>query len=580
MAHVSALLVTLFIKYSFLHVKVNPGGAIKILIAPPDLEVPFYSSSGLTCLAAMGPKKNVKHSHPLVRFRTKAHCGSNGKPVRKARGRGRPYLGGNKAACNRRALTKNERMAGQRALFRFQSKTYGLTFSNAVGIESKEQLHAYMQNLLGVHFCCVSRELHENGVQHFHVSGRCDGKLDITDCHYFDFTDGDSFINHPNIVKGGPAWLSYVMKAHDFISTYPSKPNIMADALACPSTERALDHIMQHDAGSYVKFGINIERNLQRHYTRLTRTHVPRWYGPYPAGRYPPDWNPSTHSLHLYGPPGSGKTCFAQHLLREYYGDCEYVKAHIEALKSLTFTKPFVFDEVMLLCHDAATSREITDVVSGGVIHARYNAITIPPGIARVFVSNQRWVFKNPDDSVYGRRLVQYEMPFSCPIEEWRLYNPPADIRPPPRPPTPEQPPPPPPGSPGPDHRSPPPPPDDGMIDEPDDEPSTFTRMHSWRSIGQRWEQDAEGFMYRPRPSRNPDIPAIGAAPVPMSPMVPVPLTPLAIRLWGDPSPASPVPVTPHWSPGWSPMLPYDDLFDMDVDPFLEEETLVHRADM
>ena len=526
---------------------------------------------------------------PTVRFVQKALCGSNGKPVKKSRGRGRPYLGGQSARQERRRAAgkqhhkaDNEKFltdrAASRKAFRFQGKTYGLTYSMAKSIISKEHVHAFLIEKLGQHFCCASLEYHAEvdsdgaRIQHFHVAGRCDAKLDIDDCRFFDIVSTDGVVEHPNIVKGGPAWLSYVMKGGDFISNYPAKPNHYADALACGNPDDALNHVMTHDAPSYVRFGANIESNLRRHYRRTSIQQVPRWSGPYPAGRFPIDWDPTTHALHLYGPPGSGKTCFAQFLLRCYFGSCEYIKGHIDSMKTLSFTKPFVFDEIMLLLEPSATSREITDVVSGGTIHARYNAITIPPGIARIFISNQRWVFKNPDDSVYGRRLIQFEHPFSCPIEEWRLHNPPQDLRPPPRPPTPEQPPPPPPGSPPPGNRSPPPPPDEhmtpadnddtGMVNEPDD---------VWPAIFDRWHDDAFQFAHRPRPTR---APVIGAVPPPMTPEgIRLPSSPpLALELFG-------LPTSPHWSPGWSPLLPYDDLFDMDIDP-LEETLIVRREDM
>lgn len=527
----------------------------------------------------MAPKRSAKVStKPACRFRSKLPCGSNGKPVHKKRGgRGRPYMGGQRASVARRKATQNEsnrvNMASSRSAFRLQTRTYGLTLSDAGSISSKEAVHEWLQQMLGVHHCCVSRELHENGEQHFHVSGKLDNRIDITDCHFFDYTCEDGTVYHPNIIKGGPAWLNYVMKALDYITTYPIRKNVMADALACNSTERALDHIMTNDASAYVRFGTAIEANLRRHFKRTCPDRLPRWFGPYPAGRYPIDWNSNTHALHIWGPPGSGKTCFAQHLLRELYGDCEYAKCHVEGLRTLTFTKPFVFDEAMFLLHDSAISREITDVVSGGVIHARYNSITIPPGVARVFVSNQRWVFKNPDDSVYGRRLIQFEMPFSCPIEEWRVYNGPMNWNPPRSP----SPPPPPPGSPPPGNRSPPPPPpypkqppplpppvpevDESELDheyfsDADDE--LVLGGDTFASLTTRWSYDAEAFEHRPRPSQ---APAIGAAPVARSPLVPMP-------------------ETPHWSPGWSPLLPFDDVFDMDIDPFLLDNTIVDREDL
>lgn len=524
----------------------------------------------------MGPKRGspALSATPLVRFRTKRSCGTNGKPVLKRRARG-PGLKPKTVRKVRTAWNRTDEsiesrrvvQAAKRSAFRLQTKSYGLTFSDASGISSKEHIHEFLQSLMGVHFCCVSHELHENAESHYHVAGQLDNRVDITDCHHFDYTNELGDVYHPNIVKGGPAWLSYCKKGHDFVSTYPNKPNVMASALALPCTENALDHIMEHDASTYVRFATSIEANLRRHFKRVNPARVPRWYGPYPPLRYPPNWNHNTHALHLWGPPGSGKTCFAQHLLREVTGgDVEYCKCHVDALKGLSMTKAFVFDEAMFLTSPGSVSREITDVVSGGTVDARYHAIQIPPGIPRIFVSNQRWVFKNPDESVYERRLIQYEMPHSCPVEEWRQYN----CLNPPRSPTP---PPPPPGTPPRTPRSPPGPPtspypypdadrvvDNAFLDEvivvPEGDQEFFTRMREFPSMSERWHMDEEGYMFR-----RPLALAIGAAPLPMTPPVPPPATPL-------------------WSPGWSPLLPFEDVYDMDCDPFMNDDTLVHRDDL
>ena len=159
---------------------------------------------------------------PTVRFVQKALCGSNGKPVKKSRGRGRPYLGGQSARQERRRAAgkqhhkaDNEKFltdrAASRKAFRFQGKTYGLTYSMAKSIISKEQVHAFLIEKLGQHFCCASLEYHAEvdsdgaRIQHFHVAGRCDAKLDIDDCRFFDIVSTDGVVEHPNIVKGGPA---------------------------------------------------------------------------------------------------------------------------------------------------------------------------------------------------------------------------------------------------------------------------------------------------------------------------------------------------------------------------------------
>ena len=492
-------------------------------------------------------------SMPKVRFARKTKCGTNGKPVkvlRKSAGRPRnepvppakAYIRPVKKASTKlkQKITDAAREVNREPRFRFRSKTYGLTYSDANHVGSPQEILDFLQDKIGAHACTVCQEAHKHcldtGVpsRHFHASGKMDRLLAFEGADWFDYTCMNGVVVHPNINIGGRFWERYCRKGGFYVTTVPDAPRVMHDALATGSVGQALNHIMVNDTNAYVRFATSLESNLARHFRRTSRKAVPVWSGPYPACRYPTEWNPETHSLHLWGPPGAGKTTFAMHLLREHYGQVAFIKGHVEMLKSLDFTMPFVFDEGMFLGEPPETSREVTDVVSGGTINARYHAIEIPPGIPRVFTSNSRWIFKNPEESVYNRRVVQHEFTLKPVIDEWRLTAPePADIRPPPRPPTPEQPPPPPPGSPPPGRRSPPPPPmpepdndATGMVTEPDD---------VWAPIATRWSA----------------------------------------------SPVVALPVTPHWSPphadvcfspGWDFLLPFDNSFASDCDPFTIDE--------
>lgn len=434
--------------------------------------------------------RKLKPSAPRVRFSKKAACGSNGRAVvvtRKRRGRGPGLKPAVPVTTRKRAFDDAFARAEARAAataarqakfrekhaellrakdavyrnnsFKFSARSYGLTFSRASSISGPQELHDWLQDYLGVHDLTVCQEAHVDGERHFHCSGKLDRLLRFTGADHFDYESKDGLKWHPNIVLGGKAWERYVRKGGHFVTNIAERPAVMHDALELGTTMCALDHIRRHDPNTYVRFAVSLEANIQRHFRRTSVRRLPQYAGPYPASRCPEGWNPHTHALHYYGPPGSGKTCYAMHLLRELFGTAEFCKGHVESLKSLSMTGPFCYDEVMLLSEPAATSREITDVVSGGTIHARYSPIDIPPGLPRIFTSNSRWVFKNPDESVYGRRLIQCEFLPVATIEEWRLCEPPPltpRLLNPPRTPSP---PPPPPGSPPPGHRSPPRPP-------------------------------------------------------------------------------------------------------------------------
>jgi len=294
--------------------------------------------------------------------------------------------------------------AKRAAAFRFHAHKVGLTYSCPVNapdnpIVSATRIVEFMTDKFGPNVHTVGTELHESGKRHYHADIKFDAKLDSEDPRLFDI-DGV----HPNILKPGAGWTGYCKKHGDVLTN--REGNVFAEALRAGSVREGMDIIALQDPGAYLRFGETIERNLRR---RLAPERLVRVYlGPFLPVLVDTHWDPNTHSLLIWGPPGVGKTQFARYYMSHRFGEYDYVKKCPEQLKKLQFDKPFIFDEVNLLSAkvDAEVSREITDVENGGSVDCRNSNVDIPPGVPRLFLSNLEYPFRNPADSVYGRRVV------------------------------------------------------------------------------------------------------------------------------------------------------------------------------
>ena len=293
----------------------------------------------------------------------------------------------------------------KKAGFRFNAKKVGLTYSCPVDkddnpVPDVSTLRDELLLRVGMAKYIVSEEKHESGKRHYHVYLHTDVKIDTTDSRFFDVNEV-----HPNVInKPGAGWMAYVKKDNEYITNIESGP--YATALTLTDAKAALEHLWTVVPKDMALHGVNIERNI------TTRMAPPLptgkvWFGPYPEKFYPIGWNADTHALLLTGPPGLNKTQFAKY----YLHGASYIKKDPERIRNLDFSKPFIFDEVYMLDRNADDSREITDVVDGGTIGARYSGITIPPGVQRIFISNYAHPFKNPNESVYGRRVFEWNVP-------------------------------------------------------------------------------------------------------------------------------------------------------------------------
>lgn len=300
--------------------------------------------------------------------------------------------------------------AERKPSFRFHAHKVGLTYSAPRDlpenpIPDAARIVSVLTERHGPCTYTIGTELHENGKRHFHALFKFDRKLDSEDHTLFN-VEGVS----PDILPPGAGWKNYCEKHGDVCTNMPT--NVFAQALAAGTVREAMEIVALQDPGSYCRFGEAIERNIRR---RLAPPQQPKLYfGPFLSPLVGTNWDPTTHSLLLWGPAGVGKTQWARYYMSHRWGEYDYIKGSHEQLKRLHFDKPFIFDEVFLCndkdpWHKPMQSREITDVENGGCVECRNSNVDIPPGVARIFLSNVPFPFRNPADSVYGRRVVSVQ---------------------------------------------------------------------------------------------------------------------------------------------------------------------------
>jgi len=290
--------------------------------------------------------------------------------------------------------------------YRLNRKSVFLTYSDAqriVDAGGKLAIRDFILNKFPAAFYLIGREVHPTTQEpHFHVVIRFNQTIDSTDTCLLDIAGV-----HPNIAPGaaGQAAEAYCAKEDsDYLTNYWNR-SPWTQAANAPNVKEGLDHLWSKCPREMLLHGEQIEGNLTKRLKPVPRAAV-QFFGPFAEMFYPPDaWNRDTHSLLILGPAGIGKTQFA----RYFFGDHEYFKSSPEPLRNATWTKPIICDEFNYLTRDQEQSKEITDVMSGGTLHARYRDILIPPGIQRIFLSNFR-CFRNPDNAVYGRRCVVMDL--------------------------------------------------------------------------------------------------------------------------------------------------------------------------
>ena len=309
---------------------------------------------------------------------------------------------------NKRSERASKAKAKGEKQFRIHRKQVGLTYSCPIDrehpIESRETIRDSITEKFGANIHYVCREFHKNGEHHYHANFKFDTELDIEDPRAFDLNGV-----HPNIIHGGPGWIKYLSKSDPDVLTNV-EPCAFRQALAAATVAEGMDILALRRPSDYLRFGQSMERNLRR------RLETPRtailYYGPYVSSWFPSNWEPYRHSLLLWGAAGINKTQFARYLLSHLVGEYDYIKGSHESVKHLSMRRPFIHDEIKCLSDKCTpeNSREITDVENGGEVECRNSNVSIPPGLPRIFISNLAFPFRDPQQSVYGRRVVSHEV--------------------------------------------------------------------------------------------------------------------------------------------------------------------------
>lgn len=315
--------------------------------------------------------------------------------------------------------------------FRFAGKKVGLTYSCPKHLKANpidmDDIRTFLYKFRPSGQYIIGRELHDNEKHpefanpdfddipryHFHVYFKDHHIIETIDPHFFDITSIDSedipfpnYTVHPNIISApGVGWIQYCVKDGDYDSNFYKKCSFY-HAMEQQTYEEAIEYLWKNEPKEMCKSAHNIEENIRKRFS--IKHPQKRFFGPFDKQFYPQNWDPETHSLLLVGPPGIGKTQFA----RYFFGENDYVSDTIEGIRSLQWQRPVVFDDINF-CEDKYspwTSKAITDVENGGTIAMRNKDVQMPPGVKKIFCSNKFHPFRNPEDTVYGRRVVTHDI--------------------------------------------------------------------------------------------------------------------------------------------------------------------------
>lgn len=182
--------------------------------------------------------------------------------------------------------------------------------------------------------------------------------------------------------------------------------------------EKAYALLISEYSDVYLENYHSIMAALKHHYAPKKVVRVlppPKKMNAFPESfKVPEAWDMFTHSLHIWGAPGIGKTIFVKQWMTAKFGvgQWAYYRGRVEALKDVCM--PFIFDEINMADRPPEESRQITEVPDGGHISARYRDISIAPNTPRIFISTgpkpfKEWYSASGACSVYGCRVMQIE---------------------------------------------------------------------------------------------------------------------------------------------------------------------------
>lgn len=236
----------------------------------------------------------------------------------------------------------------------------------------------------------IAWENHKTGKVHFHAYLNYDVALDISNERWFDI-DGV----HPNIIKPGKGWISYITK--DGIDHYISnvQQSVFSMALMKRTAAEALDYLWDHDPKSMALQAHNIETNIRKR--MKYSAPVTRYEGPFNM-----EYLTNIKSVILKGPAGVGKTQYAKS--QHHFKNPLFV-SHLDGLKRFNNEHDgIIFDDMDFKHLPRTTQIHLVDWDDERDIHVRYGTVLIPAHTPKIFTCNMDCL--DVTDSAIARRVT------------------------------------------------------------------------------------------------------------------------------------------------------------------------------
>lgn len=206
--------------------------------------------------------------------------------------------------------------------------------------------------------------------------------------------------------------FDYCSKDEDF-EEFGERRTIKAKRNAAQFSTSTFDTLMEdiRNGASLIQLATTYPMLFIKHHAGIVRAHSLFLKKPFIPKNGPWRWNIEHDwltSLYLWGSPGIGKTCYAQHLLPNALFIC-----HMDQLKSYDPTNydGIIFDDMSFIHMPREGQIHIVDVEQDRAIHCRHTCAFIPAGTKKIFLSNSSSIFQM-DDGAIARRVTRIHLTY------------------------------------------------------------------------------------------------------------------------------------------------------------------------
>ena len=290
--------------------------------------------------------------------------------------------------------------------FRIQAKRLFLTYSQIPNDLTKEEVLKQLELKFNIQGYLIAREFHEDNGVHIHALIELRNRCDIRNYRILDLIwEGNRIHGNYQVVKNMNAVRMYLMKGEDFITNWDieyktGKLLSLEKKLAIMTTKVGIDRTLKYfitnhmnELDKYARIETNLKR-LDKQVQKLRKNKALYDINSFePQVKIDEALKDLKHSTWVSGPSDTHKT--------------SYVEARIEANRDQDLIKDYIFirhlDQLKqfnadiheaIILDDCALPDErealisLVDTERPGAVNVKYDVITIPANVKRIFVSN------------------------------------------------------------------------------------------------------------------------------------------------------------------------------------------------